>query len=135
MTLYYVSDNWWNTDNCLKPNSVNITQEYFSTDTIKRMFNTSLTLNRNLDSWNQMYFNKTYSLQDNVFKNDTQLTLFCQTIKSLSYTDDLLNLTDIGKNDSSFLRPGESANFLNQLKNCFNITTVTPAEEYWECVK
>jgi len=112
-----------------------MTHEYFSTDTIKRMFNTSLTLNRNLDSWNQMYFNKTYALQDNVFKNNGQLTAFCHTIKSLSDADTPLNFTDIETNSSSVLRPEQGVDFLNQLRNCFNVTTVTPAEEYWECVK
>lgn len=112
-----------------------MTHEYFSTDTIKRMFNTSLTLNRNLDSWNQMYFNKTYARQDNVFKNNGQLTAFCHTIKSLSYADGPLNFTDIETNSSSVLRPEQGVDFLNQLRNCFNVTTVTPAEEYWECVK
>jgi len=117
------------------PNSVNITHEPFSTDTIKRMFNTSLTLNHNIDSWNQMYFNKTNELQGNIFKNDGQLTEFCHTIKSLSYADVSLNFTDMETNISSVLRPGQGVDFLNQLRNCFNVTTVTPAEEYWECVK
>ncbi|XP_026810590.1 sodium- and chloride-dependent GABA transporter 1-like isoform X2 [Rhopalosiphum maidis] len=125
-------NNWWNTDNCLMPNSVNMTHEPFSTDTIKRMFNTSLTLNHNIDSWNQMYFNKTNELQGNIFKNDGQLTEFCHTIKSLSYADVSLNFTGIETNISSVLRPGQGVDFLNQLRNCFNVTTVTPAEEYWE---
>jgi len=135
MTSFCVSDNWWNTANCLKPNSINLTHESFSTDTIKRMFNSSLTLNRNIDSLNQMYFNKTYALQDYVFKNDGQLTAFCHTIKSLSYADVGSNFTEIETNGSSVLRPGQDVDFLNQLRNCFNVTTVTPAEEYWECVK
>jgi len=133
--VIFVLDNWWNTENCLKPNSVNMTYEYFSTGTIKRMFNTSLTLNQNLDSWNQMYFNKTYALQNNVFKNNGQLTEFCHTIKSLSYAEVPLNFTDIETNSSSVLHLGQGIEFLNQLRNCFNVTTVTPAEEYWECVK
>jgi len=112
-----------------------MTHEYFSTDTIKRMFNTSLTFNRNIDSWNQTYTNKTYELLRNIFKNDGQLTEFCHTIKSLSYADVSLNFTDIETNISSVLRPGQGVDFMNQLRNCFNITTVTPAEEYWECVK
>lgn len=112
-----------------------MTREYFSTNTIKRMFNTSLTLNQNIDSWNQIYFNKTYVLQDNVFKNNDQLTAFCHTIKSLTYADAPLNFTDIETNSSSVLHSEQGVNFLNQLRNCFNVTTVTPAEEYWECVK
>jgi len=112
-----------------------MTHDHFSTDTIKRMFNTSLTLNRNIDSWNQMYTNKMYELQRNIFKNDGQLTGFCHTIKSLSYADVSLNFTDIETNISSVLRPEQGVDFMNQLRNCFNVTTVTPAEEYWECVK
>lgn len=134
--ILFVSDNWWNTKNCLNPNGINTTRELFGTDTIKRMFNTSLTLNDNLESWNQIYFNESYVLQDTFFKNDSRLTTFCQTLKSLS-TKSLHNFTGtVLTNRSSYiLDPGKSVGFLNQLRNCFNVTTITPAEEYWECVK
>lgn len=134
--ILFVSDNWWNTKNCLNPNGVNTTHELFSTDTIKRMFNTSLTLNGNLESWNRIYFNESYALQNTFFKNDSPLTTFCQTLKSLS-AEDPQNFTGTGltNRSSSILDSGKSVDFLNQLRNCFNVTTVTPAEEYWECVK
>lgn len=127
-----VSDNWWNTENCLKPNGVNKTREFFGTDTIKLMLNTSSMFNKNFEPWNRMELNK---LQDKYFKNDSQLIAFCSTLKSLS-TGSPKNFTEIRGNGSDiFSSSGEKADFLNQLRNCFGLNTVTPAEEYWECVK
>jgi len=128
-----VSDNWWNTENCSKPNDVNKTREYFGTDTIELMFNTSSMFNENLEPyWNRTELNK---LQDKYFKNDSQLTAFCSTVKSLS-TGSPKNFTEIRANWSDvFSSLGEKADFLNQLRNCFGLNTVSPAEEYWECVK
>lgn len=114
---------------------MNTTRDYSSPETIKRMFNKSLTLNDNLESWHRTYFNESHTLQDRFFKNDSQLTEFCYTLKSLS-TADSTNSTDTETNNTSFvLAPEKSVEFLNQLRNCFNVTTVTPAEEYWEWVK
>ncbi|VVC33587.1 Sodium:neurotransmitter symporter [Cinara cedri] len=125
-------NNWWNTENCLKPTGGNSTLKFFWTDTIKGMFNTSLTLNDNLKSWNTIYFNESYTASDKFFKNDSQLTAFCHTLKSLS-AEGLKNFSDTETNKSSILSvPEKSIEFLNQLRSCFNGTTVTPAEEYWE---
>lgn len=100
------------------------------------MLNTSLTLNDNLESWNQIYFNESYAVKDTFFKNDSHHTTFCQTLKLLSVDGQQnFTITEITNRSSSILDLGKSVDFLNQLRNCFNVTTVTPAEEYWECVK
>lgn len=128
-----VSDNWWNTDNCLKLiGDNNTTLKFFGTDTIKGMFNKSLTLSDNLKFWNTNYFNESYTKNYKFFKDDSQLTTFCHTLKSLSI-EGPKNFSDIETNVSSIFEvPGKSVEFLNQLRNCFNGTLVTPAEEYWE---
>lgn len=112
-----------------------MTRKFFDTGTaLQQTFNTSLTLNKNLKSWSQIFFNKSNALEDKVFKNDNQLTVFCHSLKSLS-TGGSQNFTDTNTNGSALLVSRESVDFIYQLRNCFNFTTVTPAEEYWECVK
>lgn len=132
--LWNISDNWWNTDRCLKPTAFNKTGEYFSEDTRKRIFNTTSTLNSNLESWNEWNFNGTYALKEELFNNNSQFTELCHTLKSLS-TVGIKNFTDIGANSSSSFILGECGGLFDQLqRSCANVTTVTPAEEYWECV-
>lgn len=99
-----------------------------------RMFNKSLLFENDLHS---NYFNVSYTLQDKYFKNDSQLRDFCHVIKSLSTDDEPNNFTaGIETNGASTFDHGElSVDFLDQLRHCFNATTVTPAEEYWECVE
>lgn len=114
-----------------------MTHKSFDANTIKRMLNASLTLNDNLESWSQTYYNKSYALRDRAFKNDHQLTGFCRALKQLSADYSSKNVTETNvTNGTSLLAPRISDDFFNQLRNCFNATiTVTPAEEYWECVK
>lgn len=129
-----ISDNWWNTKKCLEPNGVNHTNEVFGMEKIMRMFNKSLTFNNDLDT---NYFNKSYMLQDKYFKNDSQLTDFCHVIKSLSVDDEPNNFTAVVETNNSltFLHEELSVDLLDRMRHCFNATTVTPAEEYWECVE
>lgn len=130
-----ISDNWWNTENCLKPDGVNSTHKFVDSEMSKRMFNTSLTFDENLESWSRMYFNESYALEKIFSKNNSHLTSLCRTLKSLSLLDSSKNHTGIDQNGSSLLTSGRNDEFLNGLRNCFNATSVTPAEEYWECVK
>lgn len=112
-----------------------MTHEFFDTGmALQQSYNTSLTLNGNLESWSQIFFNKSNALKNKVFKNDNQLTAFCHALKSLS-AGGLQNFTDTNTNGSAVLFSWESVDSMNQLRNCFNLTTVTPAEEYWEYVK
>lgn len=106
------------------------------------MLNMSLTINDNLESLSQTYYNKSYALRDKSFKNDDQLTVFCRALKQLStdYKSGSKNVTETeyyNTNNTMTLltSPSMRDDFFNQLRNCFNATTVTPAEEYWECVK
>ncbi|XP_025410983.1 sodium- and chloride-dependent taurine transporter-like isoform X5 [Sipha flava] len=126
-------NNWWNTENCLMPTSFNKTREYFSSDTIIRMFNTMPSiLNNNLEPWNKVIFNRSYAPKEEFFKNNSQFTDFCHTIKLLPI-DDLENFTGIGDNNSSTSISQENGKLFNQLRqHCINVTTKTPAEEYWE---
>lgn len=100
------------------------------------MFNTTPSmLNNNLESWNETIFNGSYALKEEFFKNNSQFTEFCHTFKLLS-TDGLKNFTDIGANNSSISVPQKNGELFNQLRqHCVNVTTKTPAEEYWEYVK
>lgn len=112
-----------------------MTHEFFDTGmALQQSYNTSLTLNGNLESWSQIFFNRSNALKNKVFKNDYQLTAFCHALKSLS-AGSLQNFTDTNTNGSAVLFSWESVDSMNQLRNCFNLTTVTPAEEYWEYVK
>lgn len=97
------------------------------------MFNTSLTLDENLETWNRVNLNDSYTLEDFLKKNKS-LTAFCHTFKSL-FSDGPKNFSTAETNQVSVFDPVRNADLLNQLRNCFNMTTVTPAEEYWECVK
>lgn len=135
--LWLISDNWWNTKNCSKPNGGNVTRDSLSMETIKRLFNTSLTLDDNLESWNQMCLNDSLTVQDTLLKNDSQLSTFFYAMKYMSGNDSSKNFTDIMEtNGSSVIVTGKNDDFLKQLRrNCFNVTTVTPAEEYWVYVK
>jgi solute carrier family 6 GABA transporter-like protein 1 len=100
------------------------------------MFNTmSSILNNNLEPWNKVIFNRSYAPKEEFFKNNSQFTDFCHTIKLLPI-DDLENFTGIGDNNSSTSILQENGKLFNQLRqHCINVTTKTPAEEYWECVK
>lgn len=135
--MWPISGNWWNTKNCFKPNGVNVTRESLSMDTIKRMFNTSLTLGDNLESWNQMCLNDSLTVQDTFLKNDSQLSTIFYAMKYMSNNDSSDNFTDITEtNGSSTFVNGKDDDFLKQLRrNCVNVTTVTPAEEYWVYVE
>lgn len=89
------------------------------------MFNTTLTLNNSHESWNEGNLNELYAPKEEFFKNQSQFTAFCLAFKSSP--DDEKNFTNIEVNSSLIL---------DQFKrSCVNVTTVTPAEEYWECVK
>ncbi|XP_050420522.1 sodium- and chloride-dependent GABA transporter 2-like isoform X2 [Adelges cooleyi] len=121
-------DNWWNTIHCSKPDGLNRTREFLEQDRIETMLSTSMSLNDNLKSWNQTYFNKSYT-----FDHDAYLSEFCRTLKALSGDDaDGANVTELGQNKPKVLELDENVGFLRELHNCFNVSTVTPAEEYWE---
>ncbi|XP_050546751.1 sodium- and chloride-dependent GABA transporter 2-like [Daktulosphaira vitifoliae] len=124
-------DNWWNTIHCSKPNDINkLFNNTFKYD-IKQLLNASFSQNHNFKMIHSVQFNGSQSFTETSSNYYTNFSDFCNVLKSSFFLDDSKDVTLLQNVTVNLKLEGDS-NVLKQIHNCLNISSITPAEEYWE---